>query len=216
MNAFEGILDLQVRSVIDALRAQQQRRCREIDIDASRKAEQLLADSRRRMRERVHKAIVEERQRRETALLDSRHRIETAGRRRVQQHYREFLHQAMPLLQDELENRWREAETRRAWCEMLIGEAADGLPPAAWTVEHPAGWSADDTRWLQQAFTARGLPKPELRQDTGIAAGLRVRLGAACLDATLDGLVGKRHAVEACLLAAWERQHMGGREPAND
>ncbi len=216
MNTFEGILDLQVRSVIDALRGQQQRRCREIEIDASRKAEHLLADSRRRMRERVHTAVVEERQRRETALLDCRHRIETAKRRRVQQYYQEFLREAMPLLKEQLRERWRDTEMRRAWCEMLIGEAADGLPLAAWTVEYPDGWSVDDTRWLQQAFTARGLPKPELRQDTGIVAGLRVRLGAACLDATLDGLSAKLHAVEARLLAAWERQHAGGREPAND
>ena len=206
MNTFEGILDLQVQSVIDALHTQQQRRCREIEIDASRKAEQLLADSRRRMRDRVHKAVVEERQRRETALLDARHRIETAGRRRVQQHYREFLHEAMPLLQDALEKRWRDTGARNAWCEMVIGEAADVLPPAAWTVEHPDNWSDDDTRELQQAFAARGLPKPELRPDTGIAAGLRVRLGAACLDATLDGLSAKIHAVEARLLAAWERE----------
>jgi len=210
MNTFEGILDLQVQSVIDALHAQQQRRCREIEIDVSRKAEQLLADSRRRMRERVHRAVVDERQRRETALLDAHHRIETAARRRVQQHYREFLHQAMPLLEDALENRWRDTEARHAWCEMVIGEAADVLPAAAWTVEHPDSWVDDDTRWLQQAFAARELPKPELRQDEGIAAGLRVRLGAACLDATLDGLSAKLHAVEARLLAAWER------EQAND
>ena len=137
MNTFEGILDLQMRSVIDALRAQQQRRCREIEIDVSRKAEQLLADSRRRMRERVHKAVAEERQHRETALLDARHRIETAARRRVQQHYREFLHEAMPLLQDALEKRWRDTEGRQDWCEMVIAEAADVLPLAAWTVEHP-------------------------------------------------------------------------------
>jgi len=210
MNTFEGILDLQVQSVIDALHAQQQRRCREIEIDVSRKAEQLLADSRRRMRERVHRAVVDERQRRETALLDAHHRIETAARRRVQQHYREFLHEAMPLLEDALENRWRDTEARRAWCEMVIGEAADVLPAAAWTVEHPDSWVDADTRWLQQAFAARELPKPELRQDEGIAAGLRVRLGAACLDATLDGLSAKLHAVEARLLAAWER------EQAND
>ena len=210
MNTFEGILDLQMQSVIDALRTQQQRRCREIEIDVSRKAEQLLADSRRQMRERVHRAVVDERQRRETALLDARHRIETAARRRVQQQYREFLHEAMPLLEDALEIRWRDTEARQAWCEMVIGEAADVLPAAAWTVEHPDSWVDDDTRWLQQAFAARELPKPELRQDEGIAAGLRVRLGAACLDATLDGLSAKLHAVEARLLAAWER------EQAND
>lgn len=206
MNTFRGILDLQVRSVLDALGAQQDNRCREIESAAARKAEQLLAETRYRMRERVHRAVTEERQRRETALLESRHRIETASRRRVQAHYRDFLKDAMPLLQAELEQRWRDTETRRSWCEMLLGEAADRLPGECWSIEHPEDWSGSDTEWLAQAFAARELPKPELVEDAGIAAGLRVRLGPACLDATLDGLLANRAAVEAQLLAAWERQ----------
>jgi hypothetical protein len=45
-----------------------------------------------------------------------------------------------------------------------------------------------------------------LREDAGISAGLRIRLGSACLDATVDGLMADIHAVEGRLLAAWERQ----------
>lgn len=216
MNGFRSILDLQVGSVLDALRAQQDRRCREIMSSASRKAAQLLADSRRRMRERVHAAVVEERQRHETALLESRHRIETAARRAVQQHYREFLHDTVPLLGEELERRWRDPQTRRAWCEMLIGEAADRIDATTWTVEHAGDWSRDDTRWLEQAFAARELPPPELHEDPDIVAGLRVRLGPACLDATRDGLLADRHAVEAMLLAALERRLLRQREQTND
>ena len=117
MNAFRGILDLQVSSVLAALKAQQDRRCREIESAVSRKAEQLLSESRDRLRKRVHKAVIEESQRRETALLDARHRIETAERRRVQRHYREFLQDAAPMLAAELEQRWRDDESRRSWCE---------------------------------------------------------------------------------------------------
>ncbi len=206
MNAFRGILDLQVNSVLDALRSQQETRCREIESAAARKAEQLLADTRRRMRVRVHRAVTEERRRRETALRESRHRIETASRRRVQEHYRKFLQDAAPLLRAELEQRWRDAETRRSWCEMLLGEAADRLPADRWTIEHPGDWSGDDAQWLEQAFAARELPQPAFVEDEDIAAGLRVRLGPACLDATLDGLLANRPAVEARLLATWERQ----------
>lgn len=206
MNTFRGILDLQLRSVLDALGAQQDNRCREIESAATRKAEQLLAETRHRMRERVHRAVTEERQRRETAVLESRHRIETASRRRVQAHYRDFLQDAMPLLQAALEQRWRDTETRRSWCEMLLGEAADRLPAERWSIEHPDDWSGGDTRWLAEAFAARDLPRPELVADADIVAGLRVRLGPACLDATLDGLLANRDAAEARLLAAWERQ----------
>ena len=120
MKTFRGILDLQVDSMVGALQAQQNRRCREIGGAANRKAEQLLAESRDRMRKRVHKAVVEERQRRETALLDARHRIETADRRKVQRHYRRVLHDASPLLTAALEGRWRDDELRRSWCEMVM------------------------------------------------------------------------------------------------
>jgi hypothetical protein len=216
MNTFRGILDLQVRSVLDALKAQQDSRCREIESVAARKAEELLAESRQRMRERVHRAVTEERQRRETALLESRHRIETESRRRVQDHYRSFLHDATPLLRDELGQRWRDEQSRRSWCEMLLEEAVDRLPGERWTIERPGDWSGSDTQWLERAFAARELPKPELVEDAGIAAGLRVRLGPACLDATLDGLMANRHAVEARLLAAWERQLRRQGEDADD
>ncbi len=206
MNEFRSILDLQVESVLSALKAQQEMRCREIESATGRRAEQLLSDSRHRMRERVHKAVVEERRQRETALLDARHRIETAGRRKVQQQYRMFLHEAIPLLTAELAKRWRNDDARRSWCEMVIGEADGRLARDPWTVEHPCGWSSEDTEWLEQAFRARGLPEPVPREDAGITAGLRVRLGSACLDATVEGLMANIHAVEGRLLAAWERQ----------
>ena len=216
MKTFRGILDLQVRSVLEALDAQQDVRCREIESAAARKAKQLLNETRHRMRERVHRAVTEERQRRETALLEARHRIETSRRRRVQAHYRDFLQHAMPLLQAELEQRWHDTETRRSWCEMLLGEAADRLPEERWTIEHPEDWSGGDTQWLAQAFAARDLPKPAFVADAEIAAGLRVRLGPACLDATLDGLLANRDAVGARLLAAWERQLREQGEEADD
>ena len=206
MNEFRGILDLQVESVLSVLKARRDMRCREIESATGRRAEQLLSDSRQRMRQRVHKAVVEERRRRETALLDVRHRIETAGRRKVQQEYRRFLHEAMPLLTADLRKRWCDEESRRTWCEMVISEAVSWLARDPWTVEHPGGWSSEDTKWLEQAFAARELPKPVLLEDAGIIAGLRVRLGSACLDATIDGLLADTRAVEGRLLAAWERR----------
>jgi hypothetical protein len=158
------------------------------------------------MRQRVHKAVVEERRRREAALLDARHRIETAKRHEVQQQYRRYLQQAVPLLAAELGERWHDAGSRRSWAEMLIGEAAARLAPEPWTVEHPRAWSGEDTQWLEGVFEAHGLPKPVLQEDAAIAAGLRVRLGSACLDATVDGLMADIRAVEGRLLAAWERR----------
>jgi len=39
-----------------------------------------------------------------------------------------------------------------------------------------------------------------------ITCGLRISADTACLDGTIDGLLGTRHDVEALLLAAWEQQ----------
>ena len=216
MNTFRGILDLQVSSMLAALKAQQDGRCRQIESAVSHKVEQLLSESRDRIRKRVHKAVIEERQRRETALLDARHRIETAERRRVQRQYREFLQDAEPMLTAELERRWQDRESRRSWCETVIGEAARRLARDPWTVEHPGDWSGEDTKWLEQTFAARELPKPLLGEDAAIVAGLRVRLGSACLDATIGGLLADRRAVEGLLLAAWERQKPELLEDADD
>jgi hypothetical protein len=206
MKTFRGILDLQVESVLGALKGQQERHCREIESAVGRKAQQLLTDSRRRMRQRVHTAVVEERQRRETALLDARHRIETSDRRKVQEQYRRFLHAAAPLLAAELGERWHDAGSRRSWCEMVIGEAADRLAADPWTIEHPRDWRGEDTAWLESAMQRRNLPRPVLHENGAITAGLRVRLDSACLDATIEGLMADAREVEGQLLAAWERQ----------
>ena len=126
MNTFRGILDLQVETVLRALKAQQDSRCRGIERAAASRAEKLLSDSRRRMRQRVHTAVVEERRRRETALLDARHRIETAERLRIQQQYREFLEEALPLLAAGLEERWQDAEEEQITAEDTDGELDTG------------------------------------------------------------------------------------------
>ena len=215
MKTFRGILDLQVQSVLGALKSQQDGRCREIESDAGHRAEQLLTDSRRRMRERVHTAVVEERQRRETALLDARHRIETRDRRKVQQQYRQFLQDAVPSLAAELAARWQDGGSRRSWCETVLGEAADRLAGDPWTVEHPPDWSAEDTAWLVQTLADRKLPPPVLHEDATITAGLRVRLDSACLDATIGGLMANARQVEGRLLAAWERQQPKRPDDAN-
>jgi hypothetical protein len=204
MNTFRGILDLQVETVLRALQAQQDGRCRGIERAAARRAEKLLSDSRRRMRRRVHEAVVEERRRRETALLDARHRVETAERLEVQQQYREFLQEALPLLAAELQERWRDAGLRRRWCEMAVGEAADRLAADPWTIEHPLDWSGEDTAWLEQLFESHGLPAPALQEAAA-------RLGLPrCDDRRADGRHSRRRGTPARGMGARAFRVRGG------
>ena len=206
MNDFPGILSLQVESLLEAVRARQENQCRQIESAAKQRAERLLRESRRALRERLRQAVNEERRRRASALLEARQRMETVQRRQVQAHYEQLLRNIWPELIKELEHRWSNTEDRRSWCEMLIDEAERLLSAQGWTIEYPEAWSKKDADWLAQLLKKRGLPDPSLRGDPGIKAGLRIRLETACLDGTIDGLLARRTAVEAKLLAAWERQ----------
>jgi hypothetical protein len=205
VNEFRGVLDMQIGSLLDALQAQREHRCREIRDAAEQEAARLIGQNRGKLRARLRRAVREERNRRQAALLEARRRLETRQRHATQAHYKRLLRAAWPALLDELRRRWTSAEERRAWCEMLCDEARRILANEAWTIEHPADWSDADSRWLCQALDASGLPEPDLRCATDIVAGLRIRQDNACLDGTLEGLLTRRPVLEAQFLAEWER-----------
>ena len=206
MTDVRSVLELQVESIISALRAQRDRRCREIAGESRNRNRQLLQSARERMRQRLHRAVDEERRHRADALLRARQRIDSNQRRNLLACYREYLREVWPLLVAELEQRWSDDEGRRLWCEMAIREACMSLPHEVWIVELPGTWPASDNAWLMSAFSGHELPEPELRIGNGLPPGVRIRCGDACLDATLDGLLDRRTEIEARLLAGWESQ----------
>ncbi len=212
MTDIHSVLELQVDSILSALHAQRDWRCREITGTSRNRNRELLRDARERMKLRLHQAVDEERRHRGDALLEARHRIETARRQCVLAGYRTFLEGAWPLLIAELERRWSDCEARRLWCEMSIREAGASLPAEKWIVELPGSWPAQENEWLLKAFAGHGLSKPRLRIRQPLSAGIRIRCGDTCLDATIDGLLDRRTEIEARLLAAWERQLVTAKE----
>ena len=206
MNLFAGVLDHQVRRLRDALRRQQEARCREIVANAERQSKQAIRDSQQKLFERRRQALREERQHRAHELLIAKSRIETQERRRAFAQHEKVLQAAWPRLLATLEKRWADAAQRRAWCAMIVSEASGALMGTDWIVEHPANLAKQDrdtiTHHLQQLQCA---PATFVACDD-IASGLRIRAGSACVDGTAEGLLGNRHDVEALLLAAWEQQ----------
>ena len=209
MTRFSGVLDRQVQTLKDALRQQQELRCREIIAGAERDAGQAIRDSRGKLRERQLQAVREERRRREHELLTARSRVETLKRRRAFARHEKILQSAWPLLVDALEERWSDAEQRHAWCDMIVSEAAVTLTGSDWVVEHPPDWTREDRDALVQRMQQLGIAVPKFIACENITTGLRIRTGTACLDGTTDGLLSTRRDVEALLLAAWERQEKG-------
>lgn len=210
MNTFEGIVGRQAEALVDVLREQRERRCREIVADAERRANQLAQDSRRSARERMREAVDEERRRRQRALIEARRRVETAGRRRIQARYDELLGRAWPLLVRELERRWSTPADRAAWCELLVDEAAALFGTEGWTIVHPqpatGAWSEEDSDKLGGMLASFGVKAADYRTDSELRAGLQIRQGGARLDGSIDGLLAQRSDIEGRLLACWETE----------
>ena len=211
MTHFAGVLNHQVQTLKDALRRQQELRCREIIAGAERDSEQAIRDSRGKLRERQLKAVREERQRREHELQTARSRVETLKRRRAFARHERILQSAWPLLVQALEERWSNAEQRLAWCDMIVSEAAATLMGSDWVIEHPPDWTREDRDELVQRMQRLGIAVPKFVACANMTSGLRIRTGTACLDGTLDGLLNARRDVEALLLASWERLREGHR-----
>jgi len=207
MTRSAGVLHHQVRTLKDALRHYQERRCREIVAEAEREAKQSIRDARGKLRERQRQAVREERRQRALELHTARSRAETLKRRRAFARHETVLQSAWPLLIDALKDRWSNAEQRLAWCNMIVSEAAATLTGPDWVIEHPPDWTREDRDAVVQRLQQLGIAAPKFIACEKISNGLRITAGPACLDGTADGLLGMRRDIEALLLAAWERQH---------
>lgn len=205
MTSQTSILGLQVEALLEEVKRQEGRRCQEIITTAERAARSLQEETRRELHRKRRQAVADERQRRRHALLEATSRIETRAQSSAHARYEKVLDAAWSRLVTALEDRWRQPDSRRAWCEMLVAEASAALGGGSWTVEHPADWNADDESRLVADCDARAVPAPDFIADPGIRAGVRIRLEDACVDGTLDGLLADRRSVEARILGTWER-----------
>ena len=204
MKDFEGVLALQVESIVANLRHLQEERSARLLRQAEGQARELKRSARRKISREGREAVGDQRLRRKKALRMAEHRIQAEAGHRMQAHYAALLREGWPALIAELERRWSDADARAAWCSILIERAQSAFGPTAWTIEHPCNWTGADSERLGQRLEELGVPPARFHPDDAVAAGLRVRNGTACLDGTIDGLLAERTRVEGRLLAAWE------------
>lgn len=181
-------------------------------LDAARgDAQALVAQAFRQARSRVHEALVEERKRYEAAVAGAEARLHT--RRRLAHQGREtaMLAEGWRLLPDALRARWRTAAGRRRWAETHLGRGLATLPRTDWEIAHAPGWTEDERQAAAGWLAAHGGPDLAFAEDASLAAGFRVRAGHNTLDATLQGLLADRRAIEGRLLHHLE-QGAGERE----
>lgn len=196
MNRFEGVLDVQVKTLLDDIDRDLAQRKRTIRQEADRDARLLLSLTRHRCRLRGRRAVAEERRRMAAAL--SRAEAGLASRRRQRQQAIDAarLARAFEVLREALQSRWADPSTQHDWVETAIGEAAPMLDSGGWQVELAPG--TDEAR-VHAILASRSIDA-SLIVVADIEAGLRIRRGSACLDMTVDGLMTDENSLAGKLL----------------
>ncbi len=189
-------------AMLRLVREHEARECAAVRDRAAAEADALVHAAWSENRARLHRTVGEVRATMRAEIAQADAALDTAHRRHRARCEFALLEGATEPLRAALCARWQDAPARRRWTGWLLGEAQRLLPAGEWEIVHAAGWSAAE-RAAAGAHLARAqLPPARFREDSAIAAGLRIHLGGACLDGTLDGLLADREAISGRLLAA--------------
>ena len=204
MNAASSMLEAQTLALLRRLAREQDARCHRIEDDAAAQAVEIVRKARAEARARVHQAVAEARREQERALLQRRAALDTGARQTRQGALGAWLEQAWVALPGALHSRWDDSASRAQWCRAALSAATRSL------LHHDVLQVEVDPRWLddvaplvrdhcRDGSTATMIPV------AGLGAGLRIRAGHACVDATIPGLLAPRARIASDLLAEFGR-----------
>ena len=207
MTIGDSLLDAQTTALLRRLGREQETRTRRARDEAEAQVRDILRRTRTEARARVHQAVLDQRREDETALARRRAAIETRLRRARQKTLRQLLDSAWAELPEALEERWGDTGDRLQWCRAACAQALRSLLKTdRIQVEIDSEWAEELGPVAMQHLTSHASSQVSIVRIDGLGAGLRVRAGEACLDATLGGLLAARERVTAELLAEVEQQ----------
>jgi vacuolar-type H+-ATPase subunit E/Vma4 len=213
MNDAGGIVDRQVDSMVRLLRRYEATEIDRIIDRAYATAEERLRAARRAARQRVHEAIAELRAEVDAGITRVRAGDQARARRLELEKARQVLAAGRDCLDQALRKRWQADDSRKAWVSSLLEQASSLLPAGAWQVEHAAGWPEEERQDFAAVAAEAAGEAPRLSARDDVAAGLRIGIGGASLDGTLEGLLARGSELEARLLAEYYRLHDEGGAP---
>jgi len=208
MNRFEGVLGIQVATMLDGIDRDLAERKRIMRQVAERDAQLLLRLTRHRCRQRGQRAVAEERTRMTAALARTEAALASRRRRRQQAIDAERLARGLDGLRAALLSRWADPATRLEWVETAVREAARALAADDWEVEFAPGL---DEASLAPILATQATDAA-LVASTAFDAGLRIRRGSACLDMTIDGLLASGSTLAGELLHELHKRQREDRE----
>jgi hypothetical protein len=198
-------LEQRTRALLALVEEYRGRRCAELIGPADAQAREIVRTALAEARRRVRTAIEEERQRVAAELGAAEAALATERRLVAQRRAMRLLTQASGRLRKALGARWRAPAARKRWVQAHLARAAQALPAQAWEIHHAPDWLAAERDDAVHELAALGVTDVRCTHDASIVAGFRVQAGHNVLDATLDGLLADRAALEGQLLELMER-----------
>jgi hypothetical protein len=195
-----GDIGTDVAQFLELIERDRSERCSKILADAETQAQQIVRAARREATGRFKLALREERERSRLRVEAARAELATTERQQDHELVRVTLARGWDRVRVELVQRWQAPDSRARWMRALFERALDILPAASWRIEHPAGFCTSELDGFVPRIAERSGSRPDLLENRKIEAGLAIVSQGVRLDATLDGLLADRAAVEGRLL----------------
>jgi hypothetical protein len=186
-----------------------EQRCAEVREQARLHNNEVLKQAHTRVRERVHHHILMLREKYQERISAAQARNQTLIRQQHQLADKEFLETAWPILREALAALWRDPASRTRWMDNAISCASSIFLQQNWCIEHPVDLNDEEKKHLKYDCTDIDISTPELAVSEDIEAGIRIIAGATVFDATLEGLLKQRTAIEAILISRIKQETPG-------
>lgn len=200
MNPANLIPALQSHALAHEIERQLKNEASAVIAAAERDADAIIAQARATARRRVHEAIQVMRREGTRRLARANAQLETEQRARAQRLATRAVGDALLLLREELDARWRDLQNRRQWTDAVARLCVMRLRPGAWRIEHPRDWSEPEQRDFMATIGERDGVEISFKVDCDLKSGLRIKADQAVFDATPQGLLADRRSIAATIL----------------
>jgi len=188
-----------VSALLQLIAENREVKCRTERERAAAEARSIIKAAHAEARKRLRPAVEEASRRPAERLARARAQRRTRERLARQQRVKARLEKAWRLLRESLERSWLDPDGRHLWVERSVSRAAGALPPGEWKIVHPADWPDEEKTRVRQRLLERSAVAAFAR-DPLVRAGVKFASGHTVFDATMEGLLADRPAVEARLL----------------
>jgi hypothetical protein len=178
-----------------------EKRCQQVREKAHQQARDITRQAHARSRARMHRHVNELREKYRARISSANARNQTLLRQQHQKEDRAMLDVAWPLLREAMMALWNDPESRRDWLQAAVSSASSSLRDNGWHIEHPRNLTEEDVKLITHMLPNGKSKHTKLVATDTIDAGIRITVKGTVVDATLDGLLKQKNAIEALILA---------------